>query len=71
MSEESFVDLYCPQVENLTLLFYRTVREQGGKTNHQPSGGRFAGGLSNSARPPWSTHSGAGFPPSCGRCPTG
>ena len=38
MSEESFVDLYRPQVENLTLLFYRTVREQGGKTNHQPSG---------------------------------
>src|SRR3974390_1867976 len=38
MSEESFVDLYCPQVENLTLLFYRTVRGQGGQTNHQPSG---------------------------------
>jgi len=38
MSEESLVDLYRPQVEDLTSLFYRTVREHGGRTNHQPSG---------------------------------
>src|SRR3974390_3500790 len=45
MSEESLVDLYRPQVEDLTLLFYRTVREHAGKTNRQAAGEKIRWGL--------------------------